>query len=217
MTTGIIEICGGWGGQLAGPTRYNKRGMFENKTILNAVVKPFLISIGCDPMGQKKLPGEKHIPKTIAFSDELKKEVFRIIKLQGYEEGLWFYKGVKTCLMWQAWHIAFPQAQWIVVRRRNEDIVYSCLRTGFMRAYNDEKDWLKWVHHYLGIFEKMKMAGLNINEIWPQDIVRGDLSKIQTVIAKLGLKWKHEKVKDFISPALWSERKRQHGSQSNHS
>ena len=216
MTSGIINLCGGWGGKLSGPTRNNKRGMFENVEIRNTVVKPFLISIKCDPLGQKPLPNMKHLNDIVGYSYQLRQMVLSVIKGQGYRDGsIWFYKGAKMSLMWQAWHIAFPDARWILVRRRDEDIVYSCLRTGFMRAYRSEKGWQSWVDHHKENFGKMKKAGLNVTEIWPQEMIAGDFTKIKRAVKKMGLAWKEKEVMEFISPALWSER-RKHGRQSNH-
>ena len=48
MTAGIIHLCGAFGGKLSGPTTYNKKGMFENGTIRNELVKPFFSAIGAD-------------------------------------------------------------------------------------------------------------------------------------------------------------------------
>ena len=61
LCAGTTNICGAWGGSLSGPTKYNRKGMFENSEIRNAVVKPYLRRIGCDPMGQDPLPDIKSI------------------------------------------------------------------------------------------------------------------------------------------------------------
>ena len=56
MTAGIIDLCEAWGGITSGPNRNNRKGMFENASIRNNLVKPFLANIGADPMGQSPLP-----------------------------------------------------------------------------------------------------------------------------------------------------------------
>ena len=46
MTAGNIHKCGAWGGDMAGSTRYNRKGMFENTEIRNTMVKTIMKSIG---------------------------------------------------------------------------------------------------------------------------------------------------------------------------
>lgn len=209
MTAGIISLCGAWGGQLAGGTKYNQRGMFENTEIRNQIVKPFLIKIGCDPMGQKPLPEpdkNSDLKKDlVANSNWLRKEVLKIIRGQGYHnDSTWFYKGAKICLIWQMWHLAFPKAKWILVRRRDSDIIRSCMKTSFMKKCGNEKGWQEWINVHKKRFAEMRMMGLNMFEIWPQDIINGDFHKIRAALESFGLVWKKEKVVEFVSPALWT-------------
>jgi len=222
MVAGIINMCGAWGGELSGPTRFNRRGMFENTRIRNDLVKPFLRDAGCDPMGQKPLPRirrnlQGNDPILIGFgkgnrfvsvNDRLialwYKSLLDILKSQGYKGGSWFYKGAKMCLIWPVWHGLFPKAKWIIVRRDAEDIVRSCLRTSFMRAFRKRSGWLYWVSVHEKRFEEMYEQKLDIREVWPQRMINGDFSQIQGVINALGLEWKFEEVKAFVEPKLWN-------------
>jgi len=206
MTAGIINICGAWGGKMSGPTRYNKRGMFENEEIRNDLMKPFLKSINCDPMGQDPLPDMEEVYKK-AFSIDWKwrMRACSIIKKQGYKNEIpWFYKGAKMCLIWPLWYRAFPRATWIIVRRKDDDVIHSCLKTGFMRKYQDVEGWQTWVDVHKERFLEMEAAGLKIITIWPQKMVNGELDEIHSAVDSLGLGWKQNSVVDFISPALWS-------------
>ena len=216
MTAGLIDLCGAWGGQLAGPTRFNQKGMFENSVIRNQLVKPFLKSINCDPLGQYPLPDTdtlKHLNNE--FYAKWKRKVESIFQEQGNkEEKRIFYKGAKLCLIWPVWQKAFPDAKWIIVRRETEDIINSCLRTSFMRAHKKRSGWLSWVAEHEKRFEEMADACLDIQEIWPQRMIAGDFSEMQIVINNLGLDWDLDKAKEFVDPGLWrkwrSKRKR-HG------
>ena len=206
LTAGIIHICGAWGGKMAGPTMYNKRGMFENSQIRQQLIKPFLRSINCDPLGQRPLPNTWVVRK-IALSSywRWRLDVIQILNSQGYKGNKkWMYKGAKMCLMWPMWHLAFQKAIWVIVRRDKDDIVYSCLKTGFMRKCENRKGWEDWVDCHLDKFKEMEAVGLKIYEIWPQKIINGDLSEIRQLIDQLGLKWENDKVMAFIEPALWS-------------
>lgn len=212
LTAGIVNLCGAFGGSLAGPNGNNKRGMFENTEIRNTIVKPYFRRIGADPLGQNPLPDILKVlqsTKEPGFLENWRIRILRIMSNQGYRKGPWFYKGAKMCLHWPIWHYCFPDAIWIIVRRKDDDIINSCLKTGFMRAYQNSKGWQTWIDAHLVRFDEMISFGLNIYEIWPQDIVEGELCRIRDcVINHLGLEWREKEVLNFISPALWSNAKR---------
>lgn len=202
MTSGIIEICGAFGGQmLMGHGRANQKGFFENREIRENIMKPYLILNGADPLGQDPLPD----PHRLLPLANLQERIEGIITAEGYKDGAWFYKGAKMSLIWPTFDHAFPDAKWVIVRRNDEDIANSCLRTGFMRAHRDVKGWLRWIDHHKERFEAMKDAGLNVREVWPSKFVNGDYSEIRDVIEHLGLEWKEDAVKEFVSPKLWRE------------
>jgi len=208
MTAGIINISGAWGGTLAGANHNNKKGMFENSEIRNTLVKPFFRTMGVDPMGQNPLPDIDVVKLTSHdFIVNWRLGVQDVLKKHGYnfrKQPVWFYKGAKMCLHWPVWHRAYPNARWIIVRRRSSDIVRSCLKTGFMRAYKNEIGWLKWIDEHKERFFEMREAGLNIQYIWPHRMIERDLTEIKRVITDLDLSWNQKKVENFIEPALWS-------------
>lgn len=73
-----------------------------------------------------------------------------------------------------------------------------------MRAYKDEEGWLKWVQHHLDRFEEMKDNGLDIQEVWPNDIVSGEFDRFPELIEKwAGLSWNEREIQEFITPELY--------------
>ena len=199
MTAGIISACGAYGGLTFGPNEWNKKGMFENKTIREGVIKPFLILNRADPKGQRPLPDIRHLLKI----SNLKERIEEIIKAAGYKDGPWYYKGAKMCLIWPTIQEAFPTAKWVIVRRKDEDIINSCMRTGFMNAYKDETGWQIWVDHHKTRFLEMLDAGLDVSQVWPEKMMKGDFEEIKKVIQHIGLEWNEASVKEFVSPNLW--------------
>jgi len=203
LTAGIIEACGAFGGRTSGPNANNRKGMFENPKVRNDLVKPYLTAIGVDPMGQNPLPDPAHIPIPVNWADRVR----GIFEADGYEDGPWYYKGAKMCLIWPVWHDAFPEAKWVIVRRSDEDIIKSCLRTGFMRAYQNAKGWQGWIDVHKRRFAEMQVE-LQVKEFWPGDIFeRNDLESIQGIVEWLGLQWNEDKVRAFIDPKLWKGKK----------
>ncbi len=204
MVAGVIDISGAFGGDMSGPNRNNQKGMFENSRIRNEIVKPHLRELGYDPKGQYPLPETEKLSIPVNW----RKRVENIMIAQGYKEGPWFYKGAKMCLTWPIWHHAFPDAKWIIVRRRTADIVNSCMRTGFMNAFKDKDGWLWWVHEHEQRFREMIEAGLNVKIVWPEKMLYGNYHEMQETIEWLGLDWKGQKVYNFIEPKLWHAKRK---------
>lgn len=204
LTAGVIHLSGAFGGEMFGPNRHNQKGMFENVEIRQNVVKPYLKRIGVDPLGQRPLPNNRQV---FEVSDrqvqEWRDRIHLIVQSQGYKDGPWFYKGAKACLIWYLWHRAFPDAQWVVVRREARDIAASCLRTSFMRAYKDLPGWLYWVDRHERRFDEMRQAGINVREFWPSRAIEGDFGYVREFVEGLGLEYNEKLVKAFIDPTLY--------------
>lgn len=204
LTAGIIHHCGAFGGSLAGKNKHNKKGMFENTAVRNQIIKPFLRGIKCDPLGQFPLPDVNAMPEF----PELRKRVMSILSKDGLrKEQDWFYKGAKMCLVWPIWHSAFPGAKWVIVRRNTEDIIDSCLRTGFMRAFKNRDGWRWWVEQHLLRFQEMRDAGLDVVEVWPSKVIAGSYGEMKNVINHVGLSWERDVIHSFIEPRLWKNGK----------
>ncbi len=215
LIAGAIHLCGAFGGNMVGPNQNNKKGMFENHRIREQITKPYLRELGVDPLGQWPLPD---IDK-LTIPTNWRQRVDMVFKEEGYAAGPRFYKGAKMTLFWPVWHYAYPDAKWIIVRRHKQDIVASCMKTGFMRAFGlrqnqravgaaDEKDgWVWWVEQHLERFREMQDAGLNCRVIWPEKMIQGDYQPLYEAIEWLGLKW-DSSVLSFIDPRLWKARRK---------
>jgi len=205
MTAALIQKAGAFGGKLYPGQKENPKGMFENIAFRESLVKPYLRTIGADPMAQKPLPD---IDRCWLMSNEgvenWRKIVMQEMRKQGYKGGPWYNKDPKMCLIWPVWYKAFPEATWIIVRRKSTDLINSCLKTRFMRAYNNETGWLYWIDQHKERFLEMEEAGLDINYVWPQEMIDRDYTGILAVVRRLGLKLDKESIEDFIEPALWS-------------
>ena len=206
-------MCGAFGGDMSGPNRNNVKGMFENAAIRNNIVKPYYRSIKVDPLGQYPLPS---VDKMKVPTD-WRERVEQVMVDQGYKSGPWMYKGAKMCQHWPVWNYAFPDAKWVIVRRKSADIVNSCNRTAFMRAFSNhlkqkavgaasqDEGWLWWVHQHLDRFKEMIEADMRPMIVWPDRMVEGDFGQVKEMIDWLGLTWTDE-VENFIDPKLWKSR-----------
>ena len=204
MIAATINLCGAFGGIMS------KRGMYSNDTIRESLLKPYLDMVCADPEGQYPLPKSEAVTVPAYWRDRVE----QVMRDEGYKKGAWMYKDARLCLTWQVWNISFPDAKWIIVRRRTGDIIQSCLKTGYMRAFkdvdnikavgaeNETKAWLWWVEQYEKKFIEMINEGVNYKIIWPERMVDGDYQQLYELCDWLGLKWE-TKALEFISKLLW--------------
>ena len=216
MVAGIINICGAFGGNMSGPNQNNAKGMFENVRIRQSIVKSYYISLGVDRLGQYPLPDINNLQIPPGWKDRVE----QVFIDEGYEEGPWMYKGAKMCQHWPVWNYAFPEAKWVIVRRKTPDIINSCMRTGFMRAFNKFQNqravraksayegWYWWVQQHIDRFQEMVDERLQTVQVWPERMVDGDFGQIQDMIEWLELEWKEEEVRAFIEPKLWKNKRK---------
>jgi hypothetical protein len=159
-------------------------------------------------MGQDKLP-DLAVMDLQSFAVEWKEKVLSVITSQGYRgKQPWMVKGAKASLIWPVWASAFPEARWVVVRRKDEKIIDSCMRTSFMRKRKDRESWQEWVNHHKECFRGiLEVSGERSNQVWSDMIVRaahhGDYRIPKTLVHDLSLKWDEQTVTDFIDPQLW--------------
>lgn len=211
MIAGVLVKCGAFGGVMT-----NKRGLYENDQIRDTIVKPYLKDAGVDEMGQYPLLDTT----SMLIPRYWRSRIEQVIEGEGYQQGPWMYKDARIGLMWPAWHYAFPNAKWVLVRRRTGDIIQSCEKTAYMRAFKnasnreavgtqtEDEGWRWWVHENEKRFVEMMNEGVNIKVIWPERMVHGDYQQLYDTLDWLGLKWTSD-ILNFIDPLLWSSRKKE--------
>lgn len=211
MIAGVINRCGAFGGEMSG-----FKGINENDAVKETLEKIYLANIWADEMGQYPLPRKDKISIPLTW----KESVDEIFERQGYDGGEWFYKSSRACLLWEIWHDAYPRAKWVIVRRRTSDIIESCKKTGYMKAFKDEKKckavgakteddgWLWMVHEYEKRFVEMITTGLNCKVLYPERLVYGDYSQLYDTLDWLNLKWTKD-IFDYIDPLLETSRKKE--------
>lgn len=200
LIAGIFHTCGAWMGKVTGPTRWNRKGQFENEVIRDKLTKPFLTSIGADPMGQLPLPDVAISPEEPNWQTR----VLKVIRSQGYSGvSPWAFKGAKACLIWSVWNRAFPEARWVIVRRDDDKVIDSCMKTSFMKRRNTRESWQEWIDHHKQCFNQIYSAAPYVYEIWGKDVVADPLCS-KALVDTLGLDWDWEAVKNFVSKELWN-------------
>jgi hypothetical protein len=128
-------------------------------------------------------------------------------------ERVWFVKSSEAALMWPVWATAYPNAKWVVVRRKTGDVVQSCIKTAHMTLMKNAKvreelgvkdeaeGWLWLIHQYEQRFVEMIQAGLDVKVMWPQRMVWGDFQQVHQLLGWTGLRWQSE-VLGFVDEKL---------------
>lgn len=203
MIAAVINTCGAFGGDMS-VKNDPKRGMYENFTIRETIVKPYLASKGLDVMGHYPLP----ILEQVSIPSDWRDWVNEIMPILP-----WMYKDSRSALLWNIWDFAYPDAKWVIVRRRTGDIITSCIKTGFMKTFKNPKlirdlgfkteaeGWLWMVHEYEKKFVEMINAGLNVKVIYPERLNRNDYTQLFELLEWLGLPWNEEALK-CIKPLI---------------
>ena len=207
MIAGCLDLCGAWtGSTVPGGGKENPRGFFEHIYIREHIVKTILTRAGCDPLGVRKLPPldlNIHVP---GLADLIGK----VIRSDGYEDDRpWLYKDAKLTLLWPTFANTFPHARWVIVRRDEDSIIDSCLRTFFMNQHSSERAyWAHFVKEYLLRLEQLKRSGVWCYEISSRDVIEGDFSSLRELVQNLGLTYREEALVEFVTPAYWHDKVR---------
>ncbi len=195
MIAGALKVSGAFVGNV---------NSSEENLALTELLRAHIGSLGGDPFGQKPLLKTKNITIPNNFKDR----VTAIMRGQGYNEGVWVYKSSLIALTWPIWNYAFPDAKYLIVRRRKGDIIQSCMKTAYMDAYSNEEGWKGMIDDYESRFVEMITQGLNCRVMWPDRMAHGDYSQMYELLEWLNLPWKYE-VLAYIDPKFWKSRKKQ--------
>jgi len=205
LIAGLLDQMGMWTGHTVAGGPANPRGFFENWGIRETITKRQLVQLGGDPAGVMELP-------TLASTEQLSVDGMRSaiagsMMMEGYTGGPWLYKDCKLTLLWPAWLKAFPEAKWLIIRRKDADIITSCLRTEFMRQHSpDFEFWKNWLQAYYDRLEALAEAvpEENLRSIYPEAIIRDrDYSGLQELAEWLGLQFVEAEADRFILPEAW--------------
>jgi len=204
LITKILDICGVFKG--------NTSTMYENIEVRTKLASYIAQNIN----NGEFIPNIQQLNIPVDW----RKKIDDILGQEGYKNGLWFLKGAQLAQTWPVWNYAYPNARWLIVRRRTGDIIQSCIKTGYMRIFKDEANlqaigvgseeegWKWWVHQYEKAFVGMIEAGLDCKIIWPERMVRGDYQQVYETLEWLGLKWS-SKIVEIIDPMLIKSRRKE--------
>jgi len=202
MTAALFEMSGLWLGKtVPGGGPENPKGFFENTVLREHITKPILKALNCDPLGVRNFPKINALPVIPDF----KEVVLETIKNEGYQGNqLWGYKDSLMTLLWPIWLHAFPHTTFIIINRREEDVINSCLNTFFMAQHSkDPVFWELFITEYKFRINCLKKVCTQIYELDSEDLIKREYRPIESIMEKLNLTWDKEKADAFIEKKYW--------------
>lgn len=191
MTCAVLDACGADFGETIGPGPGNPGGFFENKSLRETLLKPYLRRLGYQPSGRLPLPKSDELPPHPGWRTEVKRRLGTA----------YAYKDAKTLAVWPIWAEAFPEARWVLVRRERLKIIDSIYRTPWMRLDADQAR--AFVDAYLEKIDELKLAGVNWTEVWPDP---GDPEVFKPAVEFCGLDWNPDAVRAVLRPEWWGKK-----------
>ena len=189
LISGILNICGLQAGDVD--------KLFENRQIYQKTSQ-YLVDNGMDKDGQSIFKPTTNLKIPINWKSDIE-------NILG--EAPWMIKSSHAALMWPVWNYAFPNAKYLIVRRRTGDIISSCMNTAYMKANTTQEGWLNMCREYEQRFVEMMNAGLNCKVIWPHRMAYGDYQQIYETLEWLGLEW-DTKILEWVDPKFAKIRKK---------
>lgn len=156
-----------------------------------------------------------NMPSTneIFLSPYMQEKIIKIILEERLEKGIFVYKDSGLSQVWKIWNELFPEAKWIIVRRRTGDILNSCIQTAYMKRFKNERNldavnamteregWSWWVKQYEAKFIEMIKADLDYRIVWPERMRDGNYLQMKETVEWIGLKW-NKNVRSEMSKLL---------------
>jgi hypothetical protein len=193
MIAGAVHRCGGYGG--AELTKMN------SNPHVSSLMSEILSHLKADPGGRFPLPTETRLDKPIKNLSN------RLYESVGSPYNTWFVKDSRLLLTWKLWNAAFPDAYWIIVKRKDEDIIQSCMKTHYMNTFLDEAGWQWLIDQYKEKYDQMAYTVKNLYVIHPEKMIVDDYSEFRKGIEWMGLDW-NPIVEEYMSKKLHKMKKR---------
>lgn len=210
LVAGLLNEFGGWFGDTVPGTGENPRGFFENQEIRERILWPSLRAVGSDTSGVLTLP-PPGVDRKLRYKIDnrtvpMRLRLRQIIEAQGYDhQQRWVYKAPKMTLLWSMFDRNFPDAEWIIVRRKRSAFVKSCIKTSFMAQHSkDPKFWNKMGDEYDLRLDRLKKKVNTAYELQAEDIMNGDTADLKSMIMRMdGLSFSIAKVRKFVDTQHW--------------
>lgn len=204
MIAGSLSICGAWTGTTIPATPENPKGFFEHVCLRERILKPLLDNLGNERLGVRSLPPINHM----TYFPKLAEAISLILHSDGYtHDRPWLYKDPKLTLLWPVFRQALPNARWVVTWRDADDVIDSCTRASFFQKHRLNREFrAAFIGAYQQRLDALKCSSDRYWEISTVEVITGNFSALEHLVADLGLTYRPAELAEFISPEHWHGR-----------
>ena len=210
MIAKILQEAGVFTG-ITGSTIENKR--------IRRILDGIYLNNGVDPLGQYPLPDGK---SWLHYPSNLENRINGVLNKEGYTDAhKWLMKGHRFGQTWQIWKALYPNAKWVIVRRRTPDVIDSCMKTAYMYKYNDPKvlkeiksdltthdGWLWWIRRNENYLNSLIHSDTDYMVVWPERMARNDYSQIKHLHGWLNIPFEENRIRELITPMMENSKQR---------
>ena len=205
----LIKEMGVWTGRTAQGPRSNPIDSLENQRLRERLIKPTLKQMGCDPDGVQTLPNPKQRVNLVFPTKEgnidLQEKLHRMLEVQEYDHArCWMYYDTRLALLWRSFLSSFPDAQWVIVRQKEQAYVKSCLENPqALEISQKARFWAHLSNVYTARFDLLCARGKHVHEIQLQNIEEGNLSELKLLSDKIGIQFSPKRSGRALDPKRW--------------
>jgi len=184
MVGGVLHLCGAFGGEMIPPDDIHPKGYFENKELYFYILEK-LSSV---------------FPQSLVQS---------FLRCCGYEGGPWFLKVPDVLFHWKEFYKIFPEAQWVIVKRDEDDVRQSWRRFVEKSPFNLE---VGFIERFFPLMAEVEAGVAHSHVISSVEAVQDpSLVPFKGLVSWLGLEWNEGAVRAFLDKDLLNYPARQVG------
>lgn len=183
MTSAILHVHGVWSGEQT--AQKISKMSFSNKRLWKDGFDSFFH------------PVDNSLEK--GFNEaQVASHIESLLIHQGFRGGYWLMKNHKLIEHQEQITKVFPKAIWIHVRRSEDDILKSCLKTFPLGLKKSEEEWKQIISQTMKKMDDLSNRA-SVYTIHPERFFKGDFSEIQAIIySVLEIEWMGDVVKELF-------------------
>ena len=196
MTAACLHVCGADSGDRE--ISDLSKALYENRRVIQNFIDPLLTLAGIPLDGSIALS-----PPSVVDVGRIPVRIRMLLEAHGvdHENSPWLLKSYKYALIWEHFDRMFPGTKWLLVKRKKEDLVRSCLNTTYMHFHSGQEGWEKWAEEWEKLVESIRegIGEERCHIFEPLAMTRGDYSGLQKEVEWLGLNFNKKAVEELFN------------------
>jgi hypothetical protein len=167
FTAHVLSELGVFIGKTKPADKWNVNGYYENERMRALIVNYMRLN-------DKEHLRKRYNPENLSADyPHFKDLMLAIATGEGCANGQpWLFKDPKIAYCWQMMNRSFPNARWLIVRRKRSEVLASIKRTEFMDAYSTDEEWIGYLERYSRMIDRLEAGCKNVMSIKVSSLMR---------------------------------------------